>query len=158
MPGFYELFLSSVARCPQNVAVEMRHAPGAGESIERLTYTQLQERVERVGAWLAKAGPIRGERAAILAANGPLWVTSYLGVMSAGGVAVPLDTAFTAEQVAKLLRDSGSRYLFCDRRHLPTAEKAAAGIGAQLVLLEAIQGLGKASVRNLRQVLAALHV
>ncbi len=138
MQSFYDLFLAAVARWPQNIAVEMRHAQATAgdEEVEQITYAELRRMAECVGAWLARSGPVRGERAAILAANSPLWVTAYLGIMSAGGVAVPLDTAFTAEQVEKLLRDSGSRYLFSDRRHLPTAEKAAHAVGAKIVLLE----------------------
>ncbi len=138
MQSFYELFLAAVSKWPDNIAVEMRHSADAAgvAAVEQFTYAELRRRAERVGRWLAAAGPIRGERAAILAGNGPLWVIAYLGVMSAGGVAVPLDTAFTPEQVEKLLGDSGSRYLFCDRQHLPAAERAASTIGAQVILLE----------------------
>ncbi len=140
MQSFYDLFLAAVSRWPQNLAVEMRHSQAAGgeEGVEQITYAELRRMAECVGAWLAKARPIRGERVAILGANSPLWVTAYLGVMSAGGIAVPLDTAFTAEQVEKLLRDSGCRCLFSDRRHLPTAEKVAGASGATVVLLEPV--------------------
>jgi len=140
MQSFYQLFLDAVAKWPQNIAVEMRHsqaAPGRPD-IEQFTYLELQRMAESVGRWLADAGSIRGERVAILAANGPRWVAAYLGVMSAGGIAVPLDTAFTVQQVEKLMKDSGSRYLFCDQRHFSVAEKASAG--ANILLLEPVSG------------------
>ncbi len=142
MQSFYELFLTTVAKWPENVAVEMRHSPDpAGAAlVEQLTYAELRGRSEAVGGWLSQAGPVRGERAAILAGNGPLWVVAYLGIMSCGGIAVPLDTAFTPEQVEKLLRDSGSRYIFCDSRHLSAAERAASSTGARLILLEPVSG------------------
>ncbi|HYX70861.1 MAG TPA: AMP-binding protein, partial [Terriglobales bacterium] len=142
MQNFYDLFQATVARWPQNIAVEMRHSQAAAgtEQVEQITYSELRRMAEAVGSWLQKNGLVHGERAAILAANGPLWVTAYLGIMSAGGVAVPLDTAFTPAQVEKLLRDSGSRYLFCDRRHLPAAEKAATPTGMRIVLLEPVPG------------------
>jgi long-chain acyl-CoA synthetase len=142
MQSFYELFLATVAKWPDHIAVEMRHSPDAAGAapVEQLTFAELRRRSEAVGGWLAQAGPIRGERAAILAANGPPWVVAYLGIMSSGGIAVPLDTAFTAEQVEKLLRDSDSRYIFCDQRHLPAAEKAASSTGARLILLESVPG------------------
>jgi long-chain acyl-CoA synthetase len=44
--------------------------------------------------------------------------------MAAGCVAVPLDTAFKAEQVAKLLKDSGASLLFVDSHHLETGQAA----------------------------------
>ena len=56
----------------------------------------------------------RDARVAILAANHPRWVAAYLGIIAAGRTAVPLDTAFHADQVKKLLIDSGASLLFCD--------------------------------------------
>ncbi len=153
MQSFYELFLEAVSKWPENIAVEMRHAVDAtgAAAVEQLTYAELRRQAERVGGWLSGAGPIRGERAAILAANGPLWVIAYLGIMSAGGIAVPLDTAFTPEQIEKLLQDSGSRYLFCDPRHLPAAEKAVSSTGAQLILLEPVPGRSYPSLQDMLQ-------
>jgi long-chain acyl-CoA synthetase len=37
---------------------------------------------------------------------------------------VPLDTALHADQIAKLLKDSGTALLFCDRKHLQLANQA----------------------------------
>ena len=51
-------------------------------------------------------------------------------------VTVPLDTAFTAEQVAKLLQASGSSLLFVDAKHLPVAQRAVADSPIRLLLLE----------------------
>jgi long-chain acyl-CoA synthetase len=71
---------------------------------------------------------------AILAANHPRWVAAYLGIIAAGRTAVPLDTAFHADQVKKLLIDSGASLLFCDVKHLPTATEAVEGINVGLVM------------------------
>jgi long-chain acyl-CoA synthetase len=138
MGNFYRRFLESVETWPQNVAVEMRHAAPAGQpvEVERYTYAELRRMAESVGRWLGDQEMPRGARAAILAANGPRWVAAYLGAIAAGGVAVPFDTAFNAEQVAKLLRDSGSACLFTDRKHLPVAQQAIAGLAVRLVLLD----------------------
>ena len=51
-------------------------------------------------------------------------------------VTVPLDTAFNAEQVSKLLQGSGSSLLFVDAKHLPVAQRAVADSPIRLVLLE----------------------
>jgi long-chain acyl-CoA synthetase len=138
MGNFYSRFLESVQTWPQNVAVEMRHAAPAGQpvEVERYTYAELRRMAESVARWLRDQEMPRGARAAILAANGPRWVAAYLGIIAAGGVAVPFDTAFSAEQVGKLLRDSGSGCLFTDRKHLGTAQRAMAGLEVQLVLLD----------------------
>ncbi|MCI0351906.1 MAG: AMP-binding protein [Acidobacteriales bacterium] len=140
MAGFYQRFLESVQRWPAHVAIELQRQQGEPE---RLTYSDLKSQAEAAGAWLEQSSSanFRGTRCAILADNGPRWVAAYLGAIAAGGVAVPFDTAFSAAQVAKLLRDSGSAFLFTDLRHLNTAQKAAdevraSGLATRVVLLD----------------------
>jgi long-chain acyl-CoA synthetase len=138
MGNFYSRFLESAQTWPQNVAVEMRHAAPSGQpvEVEGYTYAELRRMAESVGRWLHDQEMPPEARAAILAANGPRWVAAYLGTLAAGGVAVPFDTAFSAEQVSKLLRDSGSGCLFTDRKHLATAQRAIAGLEVHLVFLD----------------------
>ena len=138
MGNFYSRFLESVQTWPQNVAVEMRHSAPSGQpvKVERYTYAELRRMAESVGRWLRDQRMPRQARSAILAANGPRWVAAYLGAIAAGGVAVPFDTAFSAEQIAKLLRDSDSACLFTDRKHLATAQRAITGLEVLLVLLD----------------------
>lgn len=133
MPNFYKGFLQSVERWPDAVAVEIQRHAG---NTERLTYSQLRSVAEALGSWLATSGLERGSRCSILAANGPRWIACYLGTVAAGMVTVPLDTAFNAEQVAKLLQASGSSLLFVDAKHLPVVQRAVAGSPIRLMLLE----------------------
>src|SRR6266850_8408767 len=141
MAGFYYRFLESVARWPRHIAIELQRQHG---DIERLTYSELRSQAESVGSWLEQqSGPnaFQGARCAILADNGPRWVAAYLGTLAAGGVAVPLDTAFSPVQVSKLLKDSGSTFLFADSRHLEAAREAvpdarSSGLATRLVLLD----------------------
>ena len=133
MANFYNGFLQSVERWPDSVAVEIQRHAG---DIERLTYSQLRTVAEALGSWLVTSGMARGSRCSILAANGPRWIACYLGTVAAGMVTVPLDTAFSAEQVAKLLQASGSSLLFVDAKHLPVAQRAVEGSPIRLVLLE----------------------
>jgi long-chain acyl-CoA synthetase len=121
MPTFYSRFQESAGKWPQRVAVEIQRR----DRLESFTYAELCRMAESVGRWLTEHKIRPGERCAILADNGPRWVASYLGAVAAGCVAVPLDTAFHADQVSKLLKDSGASLLFCDLRHLAVAEQAA---------------------------------
>src|SRR5512147_1205190 len=111
MANFYSRFLQSIERFPELVAVEFQRESGA---LESYTYTDLGHMAGSVGHWLNSSGVPRGTRCAILANNGPRWVASYLGILAAGSVAVPFDTAFNADQVAKLLLDSGADFIFVD--------------------------------------------
>jgi len=149
MHGFYGCFLKSVEKVPERVAAEIQRTSGPVESV---TYSELRRRAESVGRWLHDSGFSEGVRCAIMAANGPLWVTAYLGAMSAGAVAVPLDTAFNEHQVNKLLWDSGAVVIFTDGQHLPVVEKA---VGETLVRIVMIDGSGEGRYSNLLGMLAA---
>ena len=132
MPTFYDRFVECAERWPQNTAVEIQTPDG----IEGHSYSELRRMAESIAQWLIAQGMQPGARVAILANNHPRWVAAYLGIIAAGGAAVPLDTAYHADQVAKLLRDSGGSLLFCDLKHLDTAYQAVSGLDIQLVLTE----------------------
>src|SRR5215831_1485377 len=132
MATFYDRFVECSERWPQNIALEIQRT----DRVESYTYTQLREMAELFAVWLLSQGMPPGSRVAILAENHPRWVAGYLGIIAAGGVVVPLDTAYHADQVAKILKDSGAELLVCDRKHLPTSQEALAGSGIDLVLTE----------------------
>jgi long-chain acyl-CoA synthetase len=130
MPTFYDRFVECAQRWPQNVAVEMQRP----DRIESYSYAELRRMAESIAAWLLESEMAAGTRVAILADNHPRWVAAYLGIIAAGGTTVPLDTAYHADQVAKLLRDSGATLLICDQKHLEIAQKAVAGSETAVVL------------------------
>jgi long-chain acyl-CoA synthetase len=132
MPTFYERFVECSERWPKNVAVEIQRTQG----VESYTYTELRRMAESFAVWLLAHSMPPGSRVAVLADNHPRWVAGYLGIIAAGGVAVPLDTAYHADQVRKLLRDSGTELLVCDRKHLETSQEGVAGTTVELVLTE----------------------
>ena len=89
-----------------------------------------------VGNWLLQSNITRGSKCAFLAANHPFWMAAYLGVLASGNTAVPLDTAFHADQIRKLLLDSDAVLLFCDRQRLAMAREATNGLPVKLVLID----------------------
>ena len=141
MANFYKRFLQSVERWPDAIAVEMQHSAG---EVERYSYSELRRMADAVAGWLLRNRMPRGTKCAILAANSPRWVAAYLGVMAAGCVAVPLDTAFNPEQVSKLLAASDTELLFADGKH----HRALSGRGAEVhaVILDAEGNTGQRPV------------
>ena len=130
MPTFYDRFVECSQKWPNNVAVEVQRPDGT----ESYTYSELRRMAESLGAWLLSNAMPPGERVAILADNHPRWVAAYLGTIAAGGTAVPLDTAYHSDQVAKLLRDCGASLIVCDSKHWEVAKEAVAGTEVQIVL------------------------
>lgn len=131
MATFYDRFIQCAERWPRNVAVELQRPDG----IESHTYAELRRMAESVAAWLVASGIPCRARVAILAENHPRWVAAYLGIIAAGATTVPLDTAYHSDQVAKLLRDSGTVLLICDLKHEQVAREAAEGSEVRIVLI-----------------------
>ena len=132
MPTFYDRFVECAQRWPDNVALELqRH-----DQLESCTYSELRRMAESVARWITESKFPHGSRLAILADNHPRWVAAYLGIIASGCAAVPLDTALHDDQVAKLLKDSGTSAVFCDAKHLPIVRPAATELKLGLILTD----------------------
>ncbi len=129
MPTFYDRFRDCAERWPDNPCLEIQKR----DQVESYTYAEIRRMAESIGRWLVENRVERGSRIAILADNHPRWVASYLGIIAAGSVAVPLDTAFHGDQVAKLLKDSGATLLFCDDKHADVSKEAIAELTISLI-------------------------
>jgi long-chain acyl-CoA synthetase len=132
MPTFYDRFVECEERWPNNVALELQR----NGQVESCTYADLRGMAESVGRWVGENKFVPGSRLAIVADNHPRWVAAYLGIIASGCTVVPLDTALHADQLAKLLKDSGSSVLFCDVKHAAIARAAVVELKIGLVLMD----------------------
>jgi len=136
MATFYDQFRERAERSPERIALEIQRR----DHVESYSYSETRRMAESIGRWLTENGLQRGARIAILADNHPRWIAAYLGIIAAGCAAVPLDTAFHADQVAKLMNDSGSALLFCDTKHIVVAREAATDLAFGIVLMDGMDG------------------
>ncbi len=83
---------------------------------QKITYRELDEVANRVANALTASGLKRGEHVAILMSHRPEWVSSYFGVVKAGGVAVLLSSALKTLELGLLLRDSDTSILITERQ------------------------------------------
>lgn len=74
------------------------------------TYAEIDSRANALASTLVREGLEPGERVALLARNSPLYAETYYGVLKAGGVAVPLNTAADPTSLAYFLRHCGARH------------------------------------------------
>jgi long-chain acyl-CoA synthetase len=116
----WTVFTATVARFGRRVAIEVQRS----DRVDRFTYQQLYDLAVAHGVWLAANGVQPGDRCAILAHNDAHWCAVYLGILRAGATAVPLDTNYSAKQVATVVRDSGARLLFVSERLRPVVAEA----------------------------------
>jgi long-chain acyl-CoA synthetase len=80
------------------------------------TYGEGMGYVRKLGHYLKRRGFVPGDRAAVIGENCPEWVFSYLGILWAGGIVVPLDTRAKATEWAHLMRHSECCFLFVSSR------------------------------------------
>jgi len=83
------------------------------ESCE-IAWAELIGLVERLAARLVETGLERGQSVAILGNSTVEYALVFLAAVRAGGVAAPLTTSASAEQLAGMIADSGARHLFID--------------------------------------------
>ncbi len=83
--------------------------PALVDGDRRLTWSELDQAVDRTAQGLAAAGLVPGYRVLLLVANSIEFVTSYLGILRAGLVAVPLNTGLTKPELATVTAHSGAR-------------------------------------------------
>jgi len=79
------------------------------------TYGELASRCDRLTTGLGELGVRRGDRVALLAANGHRYVEAFLGLPAAGIVLVPLNTRLAPAERARIVEHSGARVLITDR-------------------------------------------
>ena len=99
----------------------------------RLTYAELQQRVQAFGAALQRAGVAPGDRVAILARNSLLALEAHFAVPLIGAVLVMLNTRLQSAELATILNHSGAKVLLGDDLVLPLLE-----IAGQMPQLERI--------------------
>lgn len=91
------------------------------------TYAQLEERTNRLAAALNASGVQRGDRVAMLLLNSPQMLEIYFAVAKLGAIAVPVNFRLHASEVAYILDDSGSSFLFHSTSFAELAADATAG-------------------------------
>ena len=77
-------------------------------------WAELVGLVERLAARLEETGLQRGQSVAILGTSSVEYALVFLAAMRAGGVAAPLTTSASPEQLEGMARDSGAIHLFID--------------------------------------------
>jgi acyl-CoA synthetase (AMP-forming)/AMP-acid ligase II len=106
---------------PELVRVAARDF-GAREAVVdedvRFDFAELGARVREASRAAISAGLVAGDRVAIWAPNCWEWIVAALGVVSAGGVLVPINTRFKGREAGYVIRRSGARMLFTVRGFL----------------------------------------
>ena len=130
--GTYDMILRRWAAVqPEALALRDDH----GE----LSWAAMDEALDRIAARLADTGLEHGQSVAILGYSSIAYALVFLAAVRAGGVAAPLTTSASPEQLAGMAADSGARHIFIDRAKLTELGEGCFPGMERIVLDEALE-------------------
>jgi HIP---CoA ligase len=94
----------------------------------RYTFTQVVERIRCAAGAFADLGVGKGERVAIWGPNSAEWIIAAFGLLTAGGVLVPVNTRFKTEEAGDIIGRSGAKAVLVQKGFLGQDYTAPAGI------------------------------
>ncbi len=84
---------------------------------QTVSFRELAGRARRLAANLLRQGVRRGEPVLLVGPNSPEWIISYFGILLAGGLPVPIDAQYGAQEIARVAADCGARRAFTAPSH-----------------------------------------
>jgi HIP---CoA ligase len=94
----------------------------------RLTFTQLIERIRCAAGAFADLGVGKGDRVAIWAPNSAEWIIAAFGLLTAGGVLVPVNTRFKTDEAGDIIVRAGVKAALVQKGFLGQDYTTPAGI------------------------------
>ncbi|MEX2080244.1 MAG: AMP-binding protein, partial [Dehalococcoidia bacterium] len=98
----------------------------------RMTYSEYQQRCNRLGHALLRLGVRQGDRVCILSPNSHYFLESYFGVTQIGAVLVPLNYRLVASDHEYIINHSGVKVMLVDYEYTEVID----GIRPQLTSVE----------------------
>jgi len=98
-----------------------------------ITWAELDVAVSRVASALQHRGVREGDRVVLVLPTSVDFVTAYLGTLRAGGVAIPLNTGYTAGELARLIGRTEASVVITGEPSTTMVRQAVAGIADALV-------------------------
>lgn len=94
----------------------------------RLSFAALVDRIRCAAGAFADLGIAKGERVAVWAPNSAEWIVAAFGLLTAGGVLVPVNTRFKSEEAADIISRSGAKAVLVQQGFLGVDYTAPEGI------------------------------
>ncbi len=144
--NLYSLFSAHFPNAPGAVFLEMPDG-------RRLRYADVPAMTGRMLSLLQQYGVEKGDRVVVQVDKSIEAIVLYLACLRAGAIYIPLNTAYTANEVAYFLQDAEPRVFVCTPPAKASLEGAAATAG-----VASIVSLGQAGDGDLMTALAAQPV
>jgi long-chain acyl-CoA synthetase len=107
----FRVYLDDIAsRYTDREALRMKF--GEDTAYTTWTFKQVKQEADTIARYFYSSGFKQGDKIGILSENRPEWGITYLGIVSSGLVAVPIDAMLEAETVASIVDHSDCKALF----------------------------------------------
>ncbi|MFI5798136.1 FadD3 family acyl-CoA ligase [Streptomyces sp. NPDC051677] len=101
----------SIPELVSSAATRFGDAEAVVDGATRLTFAQLADQVRRTAGAFAATGVGPGDRVGLWAPNSAEWIVAAFGLLTAGGVLVPVNTRFHDEEAHDIVVRSGAKAL-----------------------------------------------
>lgn len=130
-----KVLAATASRYPDKTAVVHRE--------RRATFSQLEGQVSRLAFALKGLGLAKGNRAILLLPNCYEFVPSYLAILKAGGIAVPVDARVKEEELKYMVAEVQPRVMVAGSALYPVAASAlSVAPSCQLLTVGKVEGQG----------------
>lgn len=105
--SFLNSFLDNVRKFPDKTALEFIDPP-----LQRLTYAELDDMVNRTAGYLQSLGLQPGDRLALQLTKSLEFIVLHLATVRMGAISLPLNLAYPPDELKYFLEDSGAKLFF----------------------------------------------
>lgn len=116
----HQTFEAQVDKTPQAVAVVFED--------RSLTYRELDERANRLAAYLKKSGVETGDPVGVCIDRSIEMPVGVMGILKAGGAYVPLDPAYPSDRLEYMIADTGARLVLTQEKLAPSLPASPARV------------------------------
>jgi len=102
---------------------------------ELIRYNEFNRQVNRIANYLTEVGLKPNDRVAVQTGKSWQTIALYLATVKAGGVFLPLNTAYTPHEVSYFLENARPHLFVCDEGNVEALKPIAKGAGSQLATL-----------------------
>lgn len=107
----------------------------------RISYDDLNQRVNRFARGLLQAGLAKGDRVTLVLPNVPQFIIAYYGTLRAGGVIVLPNPDAESEEIASQVRQTDSRFFVTLGDYLPLATTVKAETNVEQIIFADIRAV-----------------
>jgi long-chain acyl-CoA synthetase len=104
----------TASRMPRKCAIKFQK--------HKISYRQVNETVNKLAHGFRTLGLEKGDRVGILSENCPEYIFSYFGILKLGGIAVPINSFLTGNEVKYIANDCQIKVLIVSQKFLQTVQ------------------------------------